>query len=103
MQEQHTIIVKSLNLESKFIKESPKRVEFEELFENFIQTFNELINEFNEFKKLYDLHIESIIEGYSSNEYKLEVESEIAEKNARELIESLNLEEKPKKSKKKGK
>ena len=103
MQDQHTTIVKSLNLESKFIKESPKRVEFEELFENFIQTFNKLINEFNEFKKLYNLHIESIIEGYSSNEYKLQVESEIAEKNARELIESLNLEEKPKKSKKKGK
>ena len=49
------------------------------------------------------INIESIIEGYSSNEYKLQVESEIAEKNARELIESLNLEEKPKKSKKKGK
>ena len=103
MQDQHTTIVKSLNLESKFIKESPKRVEFEELFENFIQTFNKLINEFNEFKKLYNLHIESIIEGYSSNEYKLKLESEIAEKNARELIESLNLEEKPKKTKKKGK
>ena len=83
----------SENIDLKSVEGHSQIEKFEDLYEEYTAKYLELIGKLNNFIKIYIQHSQAINEGYSSNEHKLEVETEIADKNARDLIESLNLEE----------